>query len=125
MDRKTFIKKTAGAMLVAVPAYTILGCSGDDSTDVDPVIDPQSADCLANGANATAISSNHGHALAVPKTDIDAGAEKVYTIQGTSGHNHNVRLTAANFTTLKGNSSITIESTTGSSHRHNVTVSCA
>jgi len=125
MNRKTFIKKAAGTVLVAVPAYALIGCSNDDSTDVAPVDDPDATDCLANGANATAISSNHGHTLAVSKADIDAGLEKTYSIQGTSGHNHTIVVSADNFNTLKTAKSIQIESSRDASHRHDVTVSCA
>ncbi len=125
MNRKAFIKKTLGAAIIAVPAYALMSCSNDDSTDVAPVEDPEASDCLINGANATAISSNHGHTLSVSKEDIDAGTEKTYAIQGTSGHNHTIVVTAANFNTLKSEKRISIESSRDSSHRHNVTVSCA
>lgn len=125
MNRKTFIKKTVGAAILVVPAYTLLNCSSDDSTEVAAVDDPESSDCLANGANATAISSNHGHALAVSKSDIDAGVEKSYSIQGSSGHNHTIVVSAANFTTLKSSKTLKIESSSDNSHRHDVTVTCA
>ncbi|WP_097045204.1 hypothetical protein [Flagellimonas pacifica] len=125
MNRKTFIKKTTGALLVALPAYSILSCSNDDSTNGNPDIDPSARDCTANGANAITISRNHGHTLIVPKADIDAGVAKEYSIQGGSGHNHNVNLTADHFAALKANNQITVESTSGSAHRHDVTVACA
>jgi len=125
MNRKTFIKKAAGTVLVAVPAYSLLGCSNDDGTNVDPLEDPSASDCLANGANATSITSNHGHTLAVSKADIEAGSDKTYSIQGTSGHNHTIVVTSANFETLKSAKTIQIESSRDSSHRHDVTVSCA
>lgn len=125
MDRKTFIKKTTGALLVSLPVISLIGCSSDDTANGDPNIDPDQADCLVNGANATSISSNHGHTLVVSKADIDAGAQKSYAIQGSSGHNHNITLTAANFNTLKTAKSINVESSRDSSHRHDVTVSCA
>ncbi len=125
MDRKTFIKRTTGAALLAIPAYALLGCSNDDTTNVPEPENPSSTDCLANGANATSISSNHGHTLAVSKDDIEAGVAKTYSIQGTSGHNHSVSLTAANFETLKSTKTLVIESSRDSSHRHDVTVSCA
>lgn len=125
MNRNTFFKKTVGAALLAVPAYSLLSCSGDDSTDVMAAEDPNSTDCLDNGANATSISSNHGHSLMVSKSDIDDAADKTYSIQGTSGHDHTIVVTAANFDTLKSTKSIKIESSRDSSHRHDVTVSCA
>lgn len=125
MNRKSFIKKTVGAAIIAIPAYSLISCSGDDSTGVDMVEDPDAADCLANGANATSISSNHGHTLSVSKEDIDAGVQKTYSIQGASGHNHSVVVSSANFNTLKSEKTISIESSRDSSHRHDVTVSCA
>ncbi len=125
MNRKTFIKKTVGAMLVAIPAYSLIACSNDDTANGDPNIDIATTDCLANGANATAISSNHGHTLVVSSADIEAGTERSYSIQGSSGHNHNITLTAANFNTLRTAKTMRVESSRDSSHRHDVTVSCA
>lgn len=125
MDRKGFIKKTVGAVLVSLPVISLIGCSSDDTANGDPNIDLDTADCLTNGANATAISSNHGHTLVVSKADIDAGSQKSYSIRGSAGHNHTIALTSANFNTLKTAKSISVESSRDSSHRHDVTVSCA
>lgn len=125
MKRKEFIQKSIGAVLIAVPAFSVVSCNKDDSANGDPDLDPEQADCLANGANAKSISSNHGHTLTVSKADIDSGVEKGYSIKGGSGHDHGVTITAANFTSLQSKQSIIIESTTGASHRHDVTVSCA
>lgn len=125
MDRKTFIKKTAGALLVAMPVASLIGCSSSDdgSGNLDPNINPQ-ANCTDNGTSNT-IGSNHGHTLTVSKADVTSGASKTYSIQGTSGHNHSVTLTAANFTSLKNNSNISVTSTNDDSHTHSVSVSCA
>lgn len=125
MNRKAFIKKTVGAAVLVVPVYSLMNCSNDDSTNVEVVDDPEASDCLANGANATAITSNHGHTLSVSKADIDAGVEKSYSIQGSSGHNHTVVVTSDNFNTLKTSKTLKIESSRDSSHRHDVTVTCA
>ena len=125
MNRKTFIQKTAGGLLLAIPAYTLLGCSSSDDGNDNP--DPNgnaNANCLANGTSIS-IGSNHGHTLTVSKADVQAGAEKTYSIQGSSGHNHTVTLTAANFTSLQGNSAITITSSNDDSHTHSVQVTCA
>ncbi|MCG2462856.1 hypothetical protein K8352_18985 [Flavobacteriaceae bacterium F89] len=125
MDRMTFIQKTVGAMLVSLPVYTIIGCSNSDSGmgNDDPKPNPQ-GDCLANGTKSS-IANNHGHTLTVSKSDVQGGIEKTYSIQGTSGHNHDVTLTANNFATLESNHSITVNSTTGDGHTHSVLVSCA
>lgn len=125
MNRKTFIKKSVGALLVAIPAYGLISCSGDDTANGDPNLDPDQADCLANGANAQSISSNHGHTLIVSKEDIEAGVEKSYSIQGSSGHGHDIVLSSSDFTKLKNKEQVVVESSRGNSHRHNVTVSCA
>lgn len=125
MDRKTFIKKAMGTMLVTIPLYSISGCSSsEDGTPVpDPKPNPQ-ANCIDNGTAST-IGANHGHTLTVSKSDVGAAAEKTYSIQGSSTHDHVVTITAANFTSLMNNSAISVTSTSGSGHTHNVTVSCA
>ncbi len=125
MNRKTFIKKTAGVILVTLPAYSLLSCSNDDSANGDPGLDPVQRDCAANGADAIAISSNHGHTLTVPREDIEAGVEKEYSIRGGSGHSHSVRLTSTHFATLRQNNQVMVESSRDSLHRHDVTVACA
>ncbi|PHQ61903.1 MAG: hypothetical protein COC08_03070 [Maribacter sp.] len=125
MDRKTFIKKTVGAVLITIPAYSLIGCSNDDSANGDPDLDPEQADCLANGANASSISGNHGHTLVVAKADIEAGVEKNYSIKGGSGHDHEIVVSAGNFAKLKNKEAVKIDSSTNSLHKHTVTVSCA
>lgn len=76
---------------------------------------PAPKDCLANGTNST-IGSNHGHNILVSKADVSTGVEKTYAIVNGVGHDHNVTITAANFTTLQNNTSIQVESTLGSGH---------
>lgn len=124
MNRKTFIQKSLGAMLIAMPAYSLLGCSSSEDGGGEVPNPDANADCLANGT-AVSIGGNHGHSLTVSKADVEAGADKTYSIQGTSGHNHTVSLTAANFTSLKNNTSISVTSTNDDSHTHSVQVFCA
>ncbi len=122
MNRKTFIQKSFGIVLIAIPAFSLLGCSSsDDGGEETP---EPNADCLANGT-AVSIGSNHGHSLIISKADVEDGSAKTYAIQGTSGHNHSVNLTAANFTSLKNNATISVTSTNDDSHTHSVQVSCA
>ncbi len=124
MDRKTFIKKTIGALVIAIPAYSILSCSGSD--DSEPSSPPQgnSADCASNGTSSS-IGTNHGHTLTVSAADVAAGTEKTYNIQGTSDHAHSVTVTAAQFTSLQSNQQISSTSSNDSGHTHSVTISCA
>ena len=127
MKRKEFINQTLGTLVVALPALALVGCSGSDGGDGNPDPDPDpnpQANCLEDGTTA-AISANHGHTLSVSRQDVIAGAEKTYSIQGSSPHAHSVTLTAGNFTSLQGNNSITVLSTSGDGHTHNVLVSCA
>ncbi|WP_242206122.1 hypothetical protein [Aestuariivivens insulae] len=132
MKRKTFIQKALGAMLIAIPAYAALSCSSssDDSYNNGGNDGGNNngggsqGNCIENGTSSS-ISSNHGHTLTVSKEDVNAGTQKTYDITGSSGHSHNVTLTAANFTSLKNNQQISVSSTSGSGHTHSVTVSCA
>ena len=121
MDRKTFIRKTAGALLLAVPAYALLSCSSssDDSNSTGG-----NPDCLANGTNSS-IGTNHGHSITVSSADVNAGVEKTYNITGNGNHSHSVTVSAGNFNTLKNNQQISVNSTSGDGHTHNVTISCA
>ena len=120
MNRKMFLQKIAG-VLISLPIISVLGCSSSDDAPTPPT-DP-SGNC-DNGATGT-ISSNHGHSLAVSAADVQSGAEKTYTIQGSSGHDHSVTLTAANFTALGNGQSLGVISTAGGGHTHSVTVTCA
>lgn len=123
MDRKTFIQKSAGVMLIALPTFALIGCSSSDDSS-DPQKQNAEANCIENGT-AVSIGGNHGHSLTVSKADIEAGTAKTYSIKGTSGHDHTVNLTASNFTALKSNSAISVISSNDDSHTHSVQVSCA
>ncbi len=128
MDRKTFIRKTTAGLLLGIPAITIFGCSGsDDGGDPNPNPNPNpQANCLQNGTNSNVASSaGHSHSFTVPKEDVSAGVEKSYVLSNVNSHTHQVTITAAQFATLQGNSSITATSTSDSGHTHGVTVSCA
>lgn len=121
MNRNVFLKKLGGA-LVALPIISLIGCSSDD--DVTPTPPAVSTGNCNNGATG-AIGTNHGHSLAVSAADVQAGVQKTYTIQGTSGHDHNITLSVANFTTLSTGTSVSVNSTAGGGHTHSVNVVCA
>ena len=128
MDRKTFIRKTAGALLLAVPAYALLSCSSSsDDSNSNPQPTGGNPDCLENGATASNITRNHGHSLTVSSADVNAGAEKTYDIKGSGNHPHSVTVSAGDFTDLKNNQQIFVNSTSGGGdgHAHFVTISCA
>ncbi|WP_428740346.1 hypothetical protein [Tenacibaculum sp.] len=125
MNRKTFIQKSLAAMLIALPAYTFVGCSSGSDNEPSPNPIPlPSGNCLKDGTN-NSINRNHGHSLNVSKEDVQNGTDKAYSIQGSADHNHIITVTAANFSSLQNNNSISVTSTTGGGHTHTVTVSCA
>jgi len=108
-------------MFFGIPLYSIMSCSDSDEYPSLNVSDPN---CLLNGTIGH-VSSNHGHSINVTKADISAGIEKQYDIQGSSIHSHLVTVSASDFALLASNQQIQITSTSGDSHVHSVTVSCA
>ena len=111
-------------MFVGIPLLSLAGSCNTDADPPKPAPFNPDKDCLANGT-VSSIGSNHGHSLTVSKTDVADGADKTYAIGGSAGHDHNVTITVADFTTLKNNKSIQVSSTSGSGHTHDVAVSCA
>ena len=124
MDRKTFLKKTTGALLLATTAYALSSCSSSSDDSGSNNNNGGTRNCLDNGTAST-IGGNHGHSLTVSKGDVANGTEKTYTIDGSAGHSHMVTVTAANFSTLQGNQQVAVSSTSGNGHSHSVTISCA
>ena len=130
--RRRFLKTVAvGSVGLGVLAMT--GC-GDDSTGTDSgtatdtgTADTGTADTgtAACTGTTTNISANHGHALDVLGSDVAAGAQVVYDIQGTASHTHDLTVAAADFTTLQGGGPVTITSSLSNGHTHAVTISCA
>ena len=126
MNRRKFFERTLGVLLLAGALSSFVGCNGDEGlSGLDPSGEQNGEpDCSANGT-AVQITGNHGHTLEVSKRDIQAAAEKTYTIQGTAGHAHNVTLSASDFTSLQNDTAIELNSTTGDGHSHSIIVSCA
>lgn len=128
MERKTFIQKTVGLMLLGIPSYSLVSCSSSDdgsgNPDSDPDPLPSQGNCLTNGTTS-AIGGNHGHNLVVSIADVNAGVAKTYSIQGSSPHNHTLTISAADFSSLKTNQAISVTSSNDDGHTHPVSVSCA
>jgi len=76
---------------------------------------------MANMPNHPAGSA---HALRVPMADFVTLAKKDYSIKGDSTHDHTVTLTAAQLMMLKAGVAVTVTSTKGGNHTHEVTVGC-
>jgi len=66
-----------------------------------------------------------GHALLIPAADFTTPAEQTYDIKGMSAHTHTVTLSAAQLTSLKAGTPVTVASTVGAGHSHMVTIGCA
>ena len=124
MKRIDFIKRTAVIATFGLPLLSVINSCASESAPTPNPPASGAKDCLANGTSSS-ISSNHGHRLDVTKEDVSNGSEKTYSIQDGASHDHNVTITAANFTDLKNTNSIQVDSTTGDGHTHSVTVSCA
>jgi len=120
ITRRGFVQLLGGGSAAAIAC----GCGGSSSPPPD--VDAPPADCSTTGANCT-IADNHVHApheLVVTAADISAGAEKVYDIMGQASHNHQVTVTAADFTTLQGGGTVMVTSTVTFCHSHVCTISC-
>jgi hypothetical protein len=116
ISRKQFLKSTLGVAGAGALIGALASCGKGNS--------PSNTAC-ANGAVNGTITGNHGHTLMVPVEDIRAAAQKTYSIQGTSTHNHTVTITPDQFAQLGQNQTFSVMSTTDSAHSHSVTVQCA
>lgn len=123
MNRKTFLQKSLGSLILLSATPTVISCSktGEDSLDTNS---NSQKNCLDNGTSSS-ISSNHGHSVLVSKSDVLAGVDKTYNITGTANHAHSITVTAAHFETLKKNQSVTVSSTNDGNHTHSVLIQCA
>lgn len=103
-------------LVVALGAMLMHGCGGDDE---DTVPD------LRCGASGAEIGNNHGHALAIPATDLRATSDKTYTMVGTAGHDHTVRVTPMHMEVLRAGGTVTVLSSNEFAHVHSLTIGCS
>jgi hypothetical protein len=122
LTRKEFIRLGAAATV----ALTLPACSADDEGDGGASAEDGPADTGAgcDGGASGVISGNHGHELIVPNADLVAGAGATYGIQGTSPHTHDVTLTADQMAQIADGMSVTVTSSSGGGHTHQVTIAC-
>jgi len=71
------------------------------------------------------ISGNHGHVLTIAEADLDSTVDRTYDIKGSSGHTHTVTLTVANLQLLKAGTAVTVTSSSGAGHSHDVRAVCS
>ena len=110
ISRKQFL----GALGSGTVVLWLQACGGgDDGGDDDSL-----------SCSASAITNNHGHTLTLAEADLDSSTDKSYSIMGTASHDHSVTFTVAQLGMLKNGQSVTVTSSTGSGHTHDVTASC-
>ena len=100
ITRRTMCTSAAAATV----ALWLQGCGGGGYSGDDGAAPGSS--CGAAGGD---ISDNHGHVLAIPKADLDATTDRVYTLsQSVDGHVHQVSFTPAQLAAMKGGASVTV-----------------
>jgi len=121
ITRKEFCERMLGSSVVVL-LFGGCGGGGDYASSSAPSPSPSAAGTC--GASGAAISGNHGHALTVPRADLDSTAGITYDIRASADHSHTVTLTAAQLSALKAGQMVTVTSSTTLSHNHDVTVTC-
>jgi hypothetical protein len=120
LTRKEFLSSVVSGVAGVAGAALLVGCGGEEGG-----ADAAGRSCTMNGTTVD-IGGNHGHVMTVSKADVVAGTLKTYNISGGAGHAHNVTLNANAFTSLQGNTMVTVNSTpeAGDGHTHSITIMC-
>ena len=121
ITRKTFCASLAGSSVTLL----LQACGGGGGYSSPGTPATPGSTCGASGID---ISDNHGHALTIPKADLDLATDKTYALTpGSDGHTHSVSFTVDELRTLKGGASVTVTSTSatltgayGGMHSHSV-----
>lgn len=117
MTKKFFV-------LVFIMLFCLFGCKDSlKNRGIGGSHNPAGGNCETNGAIGT-IENNHGHVLIIPDSDVLMSAAKTYDITGTAGHSHSVSVTVDGFNQLALKQAISLVSTSGGAHTHNVLVEC-
>lgn len=127
LDRKEFLRTALAMTGLGFVASRIVACGSDGGSSATGTAGTGggNANACADSAPSETIASNHGHTLTVTQADVEAGAMKVYDIQGTSGHAHSVTVSQGSFTRLRAGESVQLTSTNGGGHTHGITIVCA
>jgi hypothetical protein len=106
----------------------VAACGGGTYSSGDTSGTPSSGgSCTTNGTTIT-VGGNHGHtAPTVSASDVTTGSQNTYTVaQGSASHSHTVTVSAANFTTLQGDTGVSISTDADATgHSHTITINCA
>lgn len=118
ITRKQFLQGTA--VLAFVPALACDDGGGGEGEEGEE--SGEGGDC--SGGAAGTVSSNHGHEAMLAAGVISGGAATDLDIQGSSGHTHTVSLTADDLVMIAAGERVTITSSSGGGHTHDVTFEC-
>jgi hypothetical protein len=109
IDRREFTGRALLAMLAGV-TVTITGCS-------ESPVAPEPAASDKTGA----IANNHGHVATITAAQQTAGGSVTLSIQGTSSHNHELILTAAEVKTIRFGLQVVKGCEMNRNHMHTIT----
>ena len=118
ITRKQFVGGAAAGSVLLL----FQGCGGGGGSAGNPPAPPPAGSVC--GSSDAQISGNHGHTLAIASADLDSMVDKTYSILGAAGHDHMVTFTPAQLAQLKAKQPVTVTSTVGVGHSHNVTATC-
>jgi len=113
ISRKVFLSQAAGGAWLLLTS----GCGGGGDAAPAPPSPP------ASGCTAT-IAGNHGHVLAIPRTDLDATVDKTYDIQGSAVHTHSVTFTPVQLAQLKAGGTVSVTTSFTIDHSHAIGELC-
>lgn len=117
ITRKQFLQGTA--VLAFAPALACDDGGGDGEGEGE---ESGGADC--GGGAAGTVSSNHGHEAMLGAAAITGGAATDIDITGSSPHSHTVSLTADQVASIAAGERVTVTSSSGGGHTHDVTFEC-
>jgi hypothetical protein len=121
LGRREFTVASAMAVLSGV-AITVTGCGGSSSSPTSPSTPAPPPATGGGGSDVVGtVDSNHGHSAVVTAAELASATEIVLGIRGNSDHDHSVRLTADELTTIAASQRVSKESSVDASHSHRVT----
>ena len=112
-SRRSAIQTLGLATAVLVPAQLLAA-----ATPVPPVTEPVCPKIKVK-VIMSEISSNHGHAFTSTLEDLVKKGAMLFSIQGSSGHQHGIQITNDVIVGLMQGKTVTLVSTTDAGHSHN------
>jgi hypothetical protein len=119
MTRKQFLQGTA--VLAFVPALACDDGGGEGEAEGE---EGESAGGDCSGGAAGTVTSNHGHEAMLAASAITGGAATDLDITGSSPHSHTVSLSADQLASIAAGERVTVTSSSGGGHTHDVTFEC-